>query len=95
MKKLLLLIVIFLSSYSAIAQKTLFTPTEWSDPNNEFYNKVSNTRKYESTNFVVYWGDKVGTNPAAYADATLRFTQNRLQIRLRLALNATLPICIL
>ncbi len=74
MKKLLLLIVIFLSSYSAIAQKTLFTPTEWSDPNNEFYNKVSNTRKYESTNFVVYWGDKVGTNPAAYADATLRFT---------------------
>lgn len=74
MKKLLLLVVVFLSSYFAIAQKTLFTPTEWSDPNNEFYNKVSNTRKYESTNFVLYWGDKVGTNPAAYADAALRFT---------------------
>ncbi|RKR05020.1 putative secreted protein (Por secretion system target) [Flavobacterium sp. 90] len=74
MKKLLLLIVVFLSSYFAIAQKTLFTPTEWSDPNNEFYNKVSNTRKYESTNFVVYWGDKVGTNPATYSDTALRFT---------------------
>jgi hypothetical protein len=74
MKKLLLLVVVFLASHFAIAQKTLFTPTEWSDPNNEFYNKVSSSRKYESTNFVLYWGDKVGTNPAAYSDAALRFT---------------------
>ncbi|WP_055092750.1 DUF6055 domain-containing protein [Flavobacterium aquidurense] len=74
MKKLFLQVVLFLCSYIAIGQKTLFTPTEWSNPNNEFYNNVSNTRKYESTNFVLYWGDKVGTNPAAYADATLRFT---------------------
>ena len=74
MKKLLLLVVVFLASHFAIAQKTLFTPTEWSDPNNEFYNKVSSSRKYESTNFVLYWGDKVGTNPAAYPDAALRFT---------------------
>lgn len=73
MKKLLLLAVLFLSSHCIIAQKTLFTPTEWSDPNNEFYNKISNSRKYESTNFVLYWGDKVGTNPAAYSDPVLRF----------------------
>ncbi|WKL48888.1 DUF6055 domain-containing protein [Flavobacterium pectinovorum] len=74
MKKLFLQVLLFLCSYVAIGQKTLFTPTEWSDPNNEFYNKVSNTRKYESTNFVVYWGDKVGTNPATYSDSALRFT---------------------
>ena len=74
MKKLFLQVLLFLCSYIAIGQKTLFTPTEWSDPNNEFYNKVSNTRKYESTNFVVYWGDKVGTNPSTYSDPVLRFT---------------------
>lgn len=74
MKTLLLQVFLFFCSYVAIGQKTLFTPTEWSDPNNEFYNKVSNTRKYESTNFVLYWGDKVGTNPATYSDTALRFT---------------------
>ena len=74
MKTFLLQVVLFLCSYAAIGQKTLFTPTEWSDPNNEFYNKISNSRKYESTNFVLYWGDKVGTNPAAYSDPVLRFT---------------------
>lgn len=74
MKTLLLQAVLFLCSCFAMGQKTLFIPTEWSNPNNEFYNKISDSRKYESTNFVLYWGDKVGTNPAAYSDATLRFT---------------------
>jgi len=74
MKTLLLQVVLFLCSYAAIGQKTLFIPTEWSNPNNEFYNRISDSRKYESANFVLYWGDKVGTNPAAYADASLRFT---------------------
>lgn len=73
MKTLFLQVILFLCSYTVISQKTLFTPTEWSNPNNEFYNKISSDRRYESTNFVLYWGDKVGTNPAAYADATLRF----------------------
>lgn len=73
MKKLILLAILSLSSYYSIAQKTLFIPTEWSDPNNEFYNKVSNSRKYESTNFVLYWGDKIGANPSAYPEAALRF----------------------
>ncbi|MFH6991602.1 DUF6055 domain-containing protein [Flavobacterium sp. FlaQc-48] len=74
MKTFFLSITLFLCSYFAIGQKTLFTPTEWSNPNNEFFNKISNSRKYESTNFVLYWGDKVGTNPASYSDAALRFT---------------------
>jgi uncharacterized repeat protein (TIGR02543 family) len=55
------------------AQKTVFRPTEFDDPANEFYNKISDTRKYESTNFVLYWGDKVGTDPSVYSDLTLRF----------------------
>jgi hypothetical protein len=74
MKKLLLQVVLFLCSYLATGQKTLFTPTEWSNPSNEFYNNISTSRKYESTNFVLYWGDKVGTNPATYSDRALRFT---------------------
>lgn len=74
MKKLLLQAALFLCSYFAMGQKTLFTPPEWSNSNNEYYNNISNSRRYESTNFVLYWGDKVGTNPAAYSDASLRFT---------------------
>ncbi|KUJ62747.1 multidrug transporter [Flavobacteriaceae bacterium CRH] len=73
MKTLLLQAALFLCSYFAMGQKTLFTPTEWSNPSNEFYNNVSNSRKYESTNFVLYWGDKVGTDPSTYSDASLRF----------------------
>jgi len=69
----LLFVVLLSCSINVFSQKTLFTPTEWSDPANEFYNNVSTTRKYESTNFVVYWGDKVGTDPSTYSDAALRF----------------------
>lgn len=73
MKTLLLQVALFLCSYIAVGQKTLFKPTEWSNPNNEFYNNVSTARMYESENFVLYWGDKVGANPAAYSDPSLRF----------------------
>lgn len=66
-------VILLLCSISVFSQKTLFTPTEWSDTTNEFYNNVSNTRKYESTNFVLYWGDKVGNDPSTYSDANLRF----------------------
>ena len=59
--------------FNLSAQKTVFRPTEFDTPANEYYNNVSDTRKYESANFVLYWGDKVGTNPAVYADNDLRF----------------------
>ncbi len=74
MKKHLLGILLMCIFFNLSAQKTVFRPTEFDNPANEFYNNVSETRKYESQNFVLYWGDKVGTNPAAYADAELRFT---------------------
>ncbi len=74
MKKHLLLIIFLMGIlFNLSAQKTVFRPNEFDNPANEYYNNVSDTRKYESTNFVLYWGDKVGTNPAVYADATLRF----------------------
>lgn len=56
-----------------MAQKALYWPTDFDNPNSEFYQKISNSRKYESENFVVYWGDKVGTDPTTYSDAALRF----------------------
>ena len=71
-KELFILIFLFLS-IQGFSQKTLYIPTDFSNSASEFYNNISNTRKYESTNFVVYWGDKVGTNPSTYSDATLRF----------------------
>jgi uncharacterized repeat protein (TIGR02543 family) len=67
-----LLILCCLSLFSQ-AQKALYWPSDFTNPASEFYNNISNTRRYESTNFVLYWGDKVGTDPTTYSDATLRF----------------------
>jgi uncharacterized repeat protein (TIGR02543 family) len=73
MKKHLLVIFLMCIFSNLSAQKTVFRPTEFDNPANEFYNNVSETRKYESANFVLYWGDKVGTDPSVYAGADLRF----------------------
>ncbi|ABG59244.1 DUF6055 domain-containing protein [Cytophaga hutchinsonii] len=73
MKKLLPGILWMSIFFNLAAQKTVFRPAEFDNPASEYYNNVSETRKYESANFVLYWGDKVGTNPAVYADADLRF----------------------
>jgi uncharacterized repeat protein (TIGR02543 family) len=74
MKKTLLLCLFFIwANLQLYAQKTLYWPAAFDNPNSEFYQKISNTRRYESENFVVYWGDKVGTDPANYSDASLRF----------------------
>lgn len=70
--KLLITTLLFIS-IQCFSQKTLYIPTDFSNPASEFYNNISNTRKYESTNFVLYWGDKVGTDPTTYSDANLRF----------------------
>lgn len=73
-KTQLLFIAVFLLFYSTLfAQKTVFTPTEWSNANHEYYNRMSPDRMYQSANFVLYWGDLVGTNPQNASDANLRF----------------------
>ncbi|MFN8416085.1 MAG: DUF6055 domain-containing protein [Cytophagaceae bacterium] len=73
MNKLLLTLLLTGIFFQLSAQKTVFRPTEFDNPANEFYNNVSDTRKYESANFVLYWGDLVGTNPAVYPTTDLRF----------------------
>jgi hypothetical protein len=74
MKKVMFVIGMSLGIIYSYAQKTVFTPTEWSNPANEYYGRMSSTREYESANFVIFWGDIVGTNPATYTtDPTLAF----------------------
>lgn len=60
-------------SLTAFSQKTVFWPNEWNNPNDDFYNRLSYDRSYQSDNFVIFWGDLVGTNPANYSDPAKRF----------------------
>jgi carbonic anhydrase/acetyltransferase-like protein (isoleucine patch superfamily) len=73
MKQLLLSFLLVWTNVQLFAQKTVFTPTEWSNSNHEYYNRMSADRMYESANFVLYWGDIVGTNPQNASNADLRF----------------------
>jgi uncharacterized repeat protein (TIGR02543 family) len=74
MRKIFLATIAVLSSVcTAFGQKTVFRPTEWNNTGHEYYGRMSNDRMYESENFVVFWGDLVGTNPATYPVADLRF----------------------
>jgi uncharacterized repeat protein (TIGR02543 family) len=73
MKKQILVLFFLCIFLNVSAQKTVFRPTEFDNPANEYYNNVSEARKYESANFVLYWGDLVGTDPSTYSDPTLRF----------------------
>lgn len=69
--KILLILSLCLAGLLS-AQKTVFRPTEWSNTGNEYYNRMADNRKYESENFVLFWGDIVGTNPENYS-GDLRF----------------------
>ncbi|WP_081671058.1 DUF6055 domain-containing protein [Sporocytophaga myxococcoides] len=72
-KTLLCIFFIYINLQLLYAQKTVFTPTEWSNPGHEYYGRMASSRMYESKNFVLYWGDLVGTNPQSASDANLRF----------------------
>jgi hypothetical protein len=73
MKNKLLLFLFMCFAFSLSAQKTVFTPTEWSNTGHEYYNRMAANRMYQSANFVLYWGDLVGTTPTTASDAGLRF----------------------
>jgi carbonic anhydrase/acetyltransferase-like protein (isoleucine patch superfamily) len=71
MKTMLLLYLFLGISCCVLAQKTVYIPRPFStDP---ALSTWSNDRSYQSANFVLFWGNVVGTNPATYADANLRF----------------------
>ncbi len=67
------LLLLFFISLSAQAQKTVFWPPQWNERGDDFYNRLSYDRSYQSDNFVIFWGDLVGTDPANYHDADKRF----------------------
>lgn len=69
MKKLLsvLLSVLVLQVF---AQKTVYIPAQFSTAP---WNQWSWDKSYQSTNFVIFWGNVVGTNPTTYSNPDLRF----------------------
>lgn len=50
--------------------KTVYIPAQFSTAP---WNEWSPNYKYESTNFAIFWGAKVGANPSTYSDVNLRF----------------------
>lgn len=71
MKKMLLLHLLACLCCCAYAQKTVYTPRAFST--DAALSTWSADRSYQSANFVLFWGNVVGTNPATYSDANLRF----------------------
>ncbi|HEX6430915.1 MAG TPA: DUF6055 domain-containing protein [Niastella sp.] len=71
MKKILLLHLLTGLCCCAFTQKTVYIPNAFTtDPALRTW---SWDKSYQSTNFVLFWGNVVGTNPATYSDANLRF----------------------
>lgn len=52
------------------AQKSVFIPSEFSSAP---LNTWSYSKSYQSANFIVFWGNVVGTDPASYSDPNLAF----------------------
>ncbi|WP_276480169.1 DUF6055 domain-containing protein [Paraflavitalea pollutisoli] len=71
MRKALLTACCVLSTIVLLAQKAIFIPSEFSSAP---LNTWSYSKSYQSANFIIFWGNVVGTNPATYSDANLRFT---------------------
>lgn len=70
MKSHVLLVWCLLITGIAAAQKSVFIPTEFSSAP---LNTWSYSKSYQSANFIVFWGNVVGTDPASYPDANLAF----------------------
>lgn len=70
MRKMLCTVVFLICTVALLAQKTVHIPTEFSSAP---LNTWSWSKSYQSANFVVFWGNVVGTNPSTYSDPNLRF----------------------
>jgi carbonic anhydrase/acetyltransferase-like protein (isoleucine patch superfamily) len=71
MKKIVLL-HLFTGLYICLfAQKTVYIPKDFTT--NPFLRNYSMQRSYQTANFVLFWGDVVGTDPANYSNPDLRF----------------------
>jgi hypothetical protein len=75
-KKLLFVHLLTAICCSLVAQKTVYIPTAFNtDP---VLRSWSWSKSYQSANFVLFWGNVVGTNPTIYPDANLRFNPHSI-----------------
>lgn len=68
-KRILLFLTCILCTLASFS-KTVYLPSQFSTAP---WNEWAPNFKYESANFAIFWGAKVGANPASYSDANLRF----------------------
>ncbi|MBC7389883.1 MAG: multidrug transporter [Opitutaceae bacterium] len=73
MKNKLFTFLLVCCSAFAWSQKAVFKPAEWSRAGTPYYGLLSDTRSYQSANFVIFWGDAVGTDPTTANPSDRRF----------------------
>ncbi len=56
---MLFFMILVVTAPALRAQKTIYIPEEWDERNIPY----SMDRSYESENFIIFWGEKAGTNP--------------------------------
>ena len=71
-KKKLSVILLFLSCI-IYGQKQTYIPVFLQDPNNSNSSQFSWNKTYQSANFLIIWGNTVGTNPVSYSNPDLAF----------------------
>lgn len=72
-KILLIIIEICFSISMLYSQKQAYIPNFLLDTTNPNASQFTWTKTYESTNFIIIWGNTVGTNPVAYSNPDLAF----------------------
>jgi hypothetical protein len=65
--------ILFLFSTIIYAQKQAYIPTFLLDTSNPNAAQFTWTKTFESTNFIIIWGNTVGTNPVSYSNPDLAF----------------------
>ncbi|MEZ5056554.1 MAG: DUF6055 domain-containing protein [Saprospiraceae bacterium] len=68
-----LILAFFCLSSPIFAQKSVYIPAYLRDTNTPDGAQFSMNKTAESENFIIIWGNTVGTNPANYSDPDLRF----------------------
>lgn len=71
-RSVFLLLTLF-SGFLSSGQKQAIIPEFINDPGTAFGQEFSWSKTYESPNFILIWGNKVGTDPAAYPDPWFAF----------------------
>jgi hypothetical protein len=72
MMRFLYLLFLALTTQLA-AQKQVYLPLYLQNPNNVDGAQFTWSKTAQSTNFILIWGNTVGTNPASYPDPNLAF----------------------